>query len=74
MYYIVSDFGTARLVTQLSGVSEEDEASAGANATLTTCVGTIPWVAPEILASKPYNEKVDVYSFGIVLWEILTRE
>ena len=31
-------------------------------------------MAPEILASEPYNEKVDVYSYGIVLWELLTRK
>ena len=30
-------------------------------------------MAPEVLMSQPFNEKVDVYSFGLVLWQILTR-
>nr|XP_043619148.1 uncharacterized protein LOC122591025 [Erigeron canadensis] len=38
--------------------------------------GTLPWMAPELLngGSNKVSEKVDVFSFGIVLWEILTRE
>ncbi|XP_002524447.2 serine/threonine-protein kinase A-Raf [Ricinus communis] len=38
--------------------------------------GTIPWMAPELLNSnnKMVTEKVDVYSFGIVMWELLTGE
>ncbi|KAG8639273.1 serine/threonine-protein kinase EDR1-like isoform X4 [Manihot esculenta] len=38
--------------------------------------GTIPWMAPELLHSKSnmVTEKVDVYSFGIVMWELLTGE
>ncbi|KAH9291678.1 hypothetical protein KI387_016964, partial [Taxus chinensis] len=34
--------------------------------------GTYRWMAPEMISHKPYNRKVDVYSFGIVLWEIAT--
>ncbi|KAI7756610.1 hypothetical protein M8C21_021361 [Ambrosia artemisiifolia] len=34
--------------------------------------GTLPWMAPELLNGG--SNKVDVFSFGIVLWEILTRE
>ena len=30
-------------------------------------------MAPEVLAAQKYTEKADVYSFGIVCWEILTR-
>eukprot|EP00301_Raphidiophrys_heterophryoidea_P007556 c12910_g1_i2.p1 GENE.c12910_g1_i2~~c12910_g1_i2.p1 ORF type:complete len:1642 (+),score=461.47 c12910_g1_i2:343-5268(+) len=37
-------------------------------------MGTLAYMAPELLMGKPFNEKVDVYAFGIVLWEILTRE
>ena len=29
------------------------------------------WTAPEILKAAAYNSKVDVYSFGIVMWELL---
>ncbi len=30
------------------------------------------WMAPEVIEHKPYGEKADVFSFGIVLWELLT--
>ncbi|XP_068648049.1 uncharacterized protein [Aristolochia californica] len=38
--------------------------------------GTIPWMAPELLSGKTnmVTEKIDVYSFGIVMWELLTGE
>ncbi|EAY07179.1 TKL family protein kinase [Trichomonas vaginalis G3] len=42
-------------------------------ATRTGYVGTAQWMAPEVLRSSPfYDEKVDVYSFGVLLWEMLT--
>lgn len=31
-------------------------------------------MAPEVMQFKEFNEKCDVYSFGIVLWEIATRQ
>ncbi|ALX27424.1 hypothetical protein GMAR_ORF49 [Golden Marseillevirus] len=39
-------------------------------------VGTVLWTAPEILNEEEDCDlqKADVYSFGIVLWEMLTRE
>jgi serine/threonine protein kinase len=36
--------------------------------------GTPLWMAPEVMMGEKFNEKADVYSFGIVLWEILTRQ
>jgi serine/threonine protein kinase len=57
----VSDFGLAKLVDS-SSVSQ-----------MTSC-GTPAWTAPEVLRNEKYDEKCDVYSFGIVLWELVTRE
>ncbi|OHS97147.1 TKL family protein kinase [Tritrichomonas foetus] len=43
--------------------------------TRTGYVGTAQWMAPEILRSSPfYDEKVDVYSFAVLLWEMLTQQ
>ncbi|CAL9122834.1 unnamed protein product [Musa textilis] len=38
--------------------------------------GTLPWMAPELLSGKSnmVSEKIDVYSYGIVMWELLTGE
>jgi len=38
--------------------------------------GTLPWMAPELLngSSSKVSEKVDVFSFGIVMWELLTGD
>ncbi|KAE9555300.1 hypothetical protein FO519_001459 [Halicephalobus sp. NKZ332] len=37
-------------------------------------VGTSQYMPPEIMKNEPCNEKVDVWGFGIVLWELLTQE
>lgn len=56
----ISDFGLTRHVNEQSPVTGQ--------------AGTFHWMAPEVLENEPYTEKADVYSFGIVLWEILARE
>ena len=37
-------------------------------------VGTCHWMAPEVINSQKYTTKADVYSFGIIIWEVCTRE
>ena len=32
--------------------------------------GTPHWMAPEIIKGQPYNEKVDIWSFGIFVYEL----
>ncbi|PIA34214.1 hypothetical protein AQUCO_03800064v1 [Aquilegia coerulea] len=34
--------------------------------------GTPKWSAPEAFKDEPANEKADVYSFGVILWELVT--
>ena len=34
------------------------------------CLGR--WMAPEVIEHNPYRERADVFSFGIMLWELLT--
>ena len=36
--------------------------------------GTVAWMAPEIIRNEPCSEKVDIWSYGVVLWELLTGE
>ena len=57
----ICDFGMAR--TKSTG----SDAVAGG-------IGTSQWMAPEVLVSQRYDEKADVYSYGIILWEMLTGD
>jgi len=60
----ISDFGLAKFVTSTTTSSSS---SSGAK-------GTLQWMAPELLSgSSHYDEKCEVFSYGILLWEIATR-
>jgi len=56
----ICDFGLARL----------RDLTASSN--MTNNVGTMQWMAPEVILSSSYTESCDVYSLGIVIWEVLT--
>ncbi|KAJ3448428.1 serine/threonine-protein kinase -related [Anaeramoeba flamelloides] len=40
---------------------------------MTAQIGTTFWMAPEVLAGSSYDIKCDVYSYGILLYELVTR-
>ena len=41
---------------------------------MTGKIGTSHWMAPEVLSSSKYSTRADVYSFSIVMYEVITRE
>lgn len=41
---------------------------------MTSKIGTYQWMAPEVIAGFKYTEKADVFSFGVILWELATRK
>mmetsp|Transcript_90817 Transcript_90817/g.257257 ORF Transcript_90817/g.257257 Transcript_90817/m.257257 type:complete len:392 (-) Transcript_90817:74-1249(-) len=55
----ISDFGMARMRDMNTTWGQ-----------MTKEVGTLHWMAPEILGGCHYNERVDIYSFSMVLYEV----
>lgn len=41
---------------------------------MTKAVGTCNWVAPEVFRGHSYDEKIDVYAFAMVLFELIFHE
>ena len=57
----IGDWGSAR-------------ATMSGSRTMTHGVGTACWLAPEVIKHARSSKFSDVYSYGIVLWELATRE
>jgi hypothetical protein len=74
-YHIkVADFGTSKLAASLKANPIGQDQDGNGTKTMTKMVGTPLWMAPELLEGKrKYDNKVDVYAYGIVLFEILTQ-
>ncbi len=49
------------------------EYSVSTQRVLSECCEPAGYCAPEVVQSKPYTQKADVYSYGVVLWEMHTR-
>jgi len=41
---------------------------------MTSFQGTFEWAPPELINGGECSEKADIYSFGVILWEIVTAE
>jgi len=55
----VIDFGVSRVID---------------NEQQMTLIGTPIWMAPEVLNKSKYTEKADIYSFGLVLWSMVSGQ
>ena len=60
------DFGLAKCVRKRVTETEAYDMTGG--------TGTLRFMPPEVAMYKPYNEKVDVFSFAILMWAIITKQ
>lgn len=61
---VVGDFGLAEKIPTYSEGSEKEPLAV---------VGSPYWMAPEVLRGEIYNEKADVFAYGIILCETIAR-
>ncbi|KAJ4976744.1 hypothetical protein NE237_001850 [Protea cynaroides] len=55
----ICDFGLSRIMTE---IPMRDSSAAG----------TPEWMAPELIRNEPFTEKCDVFSLGVIMWELFT--
>ena len=59
----ITDFGMSKLATVNPRMTA-----------LTMCPGNVLYMSPEALNCKPYTAKLDIFSFGVIVIQILTRQ
>ena len=59
---VVADFGLARFHVTANA------------AEMTAETGSYRWMAPEVIRHERYSKKADVFSFGMILFELLTHQ
>ncbi|RGB24499.1 kinase-like domain-containing protein [Rhizophagus diaphanus] len=57
----ICDLGTSKSATENDDDNNEDN----------NIYGIIPYVAPEVLQGKKYTKASDIYSFGMIMWELM---
>ena len=67
----VADLGCTKIAPKIT--TDDDDSSRG-KIRGSRAVGTVFFRAPEIFRGEAYNTAVDVYSYGITLWEIQTAK
>ncbi|KAL0443825.1 UNVERIFIED_CONTAM: Serine/threonine-protein kinase EDR1 [Sesamum latifolium] len=55
----ICDFGLSRIMTN-SPIKDSSSA------------GTPEWMAPELIRNEPFTEKCDIFSLGVIMWELYT--
>ncbi|KAM1462839.1 hypothetical protein ACFX15_046113 [Malus domestica] len=55
----ICDFGLSRIMSE---TNMKDSSSAG----------TPEWMAPELIRNEPFTEKCDIFSLGVLMWELCT--
>jgi len=69
----VLDFGLARAV-DADGSRAKDDVTDLAITKAGVIVGTMPYMSPEQIAAQPVDHRTDLFSLGIILYELATGE
>ena len=69
----VMDFGLAKQLIHAEGVDGQEQSLTGMTKTGTT-VGTLPYMSPEQVRGQKVETRSDLFSFGVMLYEMLTGE
>jgi serine/threonine protein kinase/tetratricopeptide (TPR) repeat protein len=64
----ICDFGVAKLNPDAENITE------GTQVATSSFIGTPAYAAPEIVASKTVDHRADLFSLGVVLYEMLARQ
>lgn len=62
----IIDFGLAICVKRRQHITEAYDMSGN--------TGSLRYMAPEVAKNEPYTEKVDIYSFGLIVWQMATDQ
>jgi eukaryotic-like serine/threonine-protein kinase len=71
----ILDFGLAKAISGLATVGASQEPTRSAEALLTdpgSTVGTVSYMSPEQVSATPLDARTDLFSFGVVLYEMAT--
>lgn len=69
----VSDFGTSRSVGTRVILADTSNVTASSARQMTLLIGTPTYMAPEILHKQEYGPPADVFSYGVMLWQLYTE-
>ncbi|MFZ0060993.1 MAG: serine/threonine-protein kinase, partial [Pyrinomonadaceae bacterium] len=71
----VMDFGLAKVASAAAGLKIDGEASTQALLTTPgTVLGTVPYMSPEQVHGQTLDARTDIFSFGVVLYEMFTGQ
>lgn len=70
----VLDFGLAKLETAAAGARDTPAPTASLLSIPGTTMGTLSYMSPEQARGEPVDARSDIFVFGIVLFEMLTRQ
>ena len=68
----VLDFGLAKVMEPAAAGSQDSPTVTGSATQAGMILGTAGYMSPEQANGKPVDKRADIWSFGVVLWELLT--